>query len=409
MQTPPFTKVGVLPLESFFAEKDRFGLAMRLNNLVASPAFAAWMQGDPLDVDTLLYDKAGKPRLSIISIAHLSDEERMFFVSMLLSAMIGWMRRQSGTTSLRALLYMDEVAGYLPPSANPPSKTPMLTLLKQARAYGVGVLLSTQNPVDLDYKALSNMGTWCIGRLQTERDKLRVLDGLEGALSGKAGFDRAEIDRALSALGKRVFLLHNVHEDGPQIFETRWTMSYLRGPLTTEQIRVLMAARKKADRAASGGDAAAGAAPEQPGTAAVTRGGRAVAAQAEIPAASTRASSRPVLPPDVPQFFVPTRAGGNARYEPRVFASGTVVFDDRKLGVSESRVVSVLVPIGSGAVVVDWGQAEETDVPLGDLEQDPVAARRSQTCRRRPRRRRATTPGRRSSRPGCTRGRRSTR
>ena len=359
VQAPPFQKVGVLPLESFFPEKDRFALAMRLNNLVASPAFAAWMQGDPLDVDTLLYDKAGKPRLSIISIAHLSDEERMFFVTMLLGATIGWMRKQSGTTSLRALLYMDEVAGYLPPSANPPSKTPMLTLLKQARAFGLGVVLSTQNPVDLDYKALSNMGTWCIGRLQTDRDKLRVLDGLEGALSGKPGFDRAELDRVLSALGKRVFLLHNVHEDGPQIFETRWTMSYLRGPLTLEQIRTLMASPKAA--AAAGAPAAVRAT----GTGATAAAAPASNVQAPV-------AARPVLPPDVPQFFIPTRSRGGVHYEPRVFASATVGFDDRKLGVSVSRPVNVLVPIGSGAVVVDWSQAEDTDVPLADLEQQPA-------------------------------------
>jgi len=367
VQAPPFTKVGVLPLDSFFPEKDRFALAMRLNNLVASPAFAAWRQGDPLDVDRLLYDPNGKPRLSIISIAHLSDEERMFFVTMLLGATIGWMRKQSGTTSLRALLYMDEVAGYLPPSANPPSKTPMLTLLKQARAFGLGVVLSTQNPVDLDYKALSNMGTWCIGRLQTDRDKLRVLDGLEGALSGKPGFDRAEIDRALSALGKRVFLLHDVHEDAPQLFETRWTMSYLRGPLTLEQIRTLMAARKQAASVtAPSGTSRATAAASAAGTAA----SNAVAAAAPAPPAPVPA--RPVLPPDVPQFFVPTRASGSVHYEPRVFASGTVMFDDRKLGVAATRVVNVLVPIGTGAVVVDWQQAEETDVPLADLEQSPV-------------------------------------
>ena len=204
------------------------------------------MEGEPLDVQRLLYTPEGKPRLTILSIAHLNDAERMFFVSLLLNQVLGWMRQQPGTTSLRAIVYMDEIAGYLPPVANPASKAPMLTLLKQARAFGVGMVLATQNPVDLDYKALSNAGTWFIGRLQTERDQLRVLDGLEGAMSTAGGaFDRDKLQRLIAGLGKRVFLLHNVHEDGPEVFESRWAMSYLRGPLTRTQIRTLMADRKE--------------------------------------------------------------------------------------------------------------------------------------------------------------------
>ena len=192
-----------MDLESFFPAKERFELAMQLNNLLASPGFSAWMEGEPLDIQRLLYTPEGKPRLSILSIAHLSDAERMFFVTILLSEVIAWMRSQSGTSSLRAILYMDEVFGYFPPSANPPSKTPMLTLLKQARAFGLGVVLATQNPVDLDYKGLSNCGTWFLGRLQTERDKLRVLDGLEGASAAAgASFDRAEMEQILSGLGQ---------------------------------------------------------------------------------------------------------------------------------------------------------------------------------------------------------------
>ncbi|HWP76930.1 MAG TPA: DUF87 domain-containing protein, partial [Methylomirabilota bacterium] len=233
IQTPPVKRVGVLDLDAFFPSKDRFALAMSLNNLLAAPGFGAWMEGEPLDVDALLHTPEGKPRVSIVSIAHLSDAERMFFVSLLLNQVVGWMRTQSGTTSLRALLYMDEIFGFFPPVANPPSKTPLLTLLKQARAFGVGVVLATQNPVDLDYKGLSNTGTWLIGRLQTERDKARVLDGLEGA-AGTAGqgFDRAGLERILSGLSTRVFLMNNVHEDHPVVFESRWVMSYLRGPLT---------------------------------------------------------------------------------------------------------------------------------------------------------------------------------
>jgi hypothetical protein len=243
--TPPFTTLGVFDIESFFPEKDRRGFAMQLNNVLASPSFATWMEGEPLDVQRLLYTEEGRPRISIMSIAHLSDAERMFFVTMLLNEFISWMRRQAGTGSLRAILYMDEIYGYFPPSASPPSKKPMLTLLKQARAFGVGCVLATQNPVDLDYKGLGNTGTWFIGRLQTERDKLRLLDGLEGALASSGhAFNRAEIDTILSGLGKRVFLMNNVHDDHPVLFETRWALSYLRGPLSRAHIEELMAERK---------------------------------------------------------------------------------------------------------------------------------------------------------------------
>src|SRR5689334_6651477 len=245
IQTPPMKKVGVLDLDAFFPAKDRFTLAMSLNNLLAAPGFGAWMEGDPLDVDALLHTPEGKPRVAIVSIAHLNDAERMFFVSLLLNQVVGWMRSQSGTTSLRALLYMDEIFGYFPPVANPPSKAPLLTLLKQARAFGVGVVLATQNPVDLDYKGLANAGTWFIGRLQTERDKARVLEGLEGAAaSASANFNRQAMEQTLAGLGNRVFLMNNVHDDGPEVFETRWALSYLRGPLTRDQIKILMRERK---------------------------------------------------------------------------------------------------------------------------------------------------------------------
>ena len=241
--TPPFAKIGVFDLESFFASKDRMKLALSLNSLLASPSFAAWREGEPLDIGRLLHAANGRPRISVLSIAHLSDAERMFFVTSLLNATIAWMRRQTGTGSLRALLYMDEIFGYFPPNSNPPSKSPMLTLLKQARAFGLGILLSTQNPVDLDYKGLSNCGTWFIGRLQTDRDKQRVLDGLEGvAAEGGKGFDRAGIDKLLSGLGKRVFLMRDANDDQPKIFETRWVMSYMCGPMSVAQIKSLMKA-----------------------------------------------------------------------------------------------------------------------------------------------------------------------
>ena len=241
IQNPPMQKIGVLDLESFYPSKDRFGLVMALNNLVASPGFNAWMEGEPLDIGKILHGGSGKPRVSIFSIAHLGDAERMFFVSLLLNQVVGWMRTQSGTTSLRAILYMDEIFGYFPPVANPPSKLPLLTLLKQARAFGLGVVLATQNPVDLDYKGLANAGTWFIGRLQTERDKQRVMEGLEGAAATQGtGFDKQAMERTLAGLGNRVFLMNNTHEDAPEVFQTRWTMSYLRGPLTRNQIKSLM-------------------------------------------------------------------------------------------------------------------------------------------------------------------------
>jgi len=245
IQTPPFERIGVMDLDAFYPGKERFQLAMRLNNLLAAPGFEAWLEGDLLNINRMLFTDSGKPRASIFTISHLSDAERMFFVSMLLNEILAWVRTQSGTSSLRAILYMDEIFGYFPPVKNPPSKAPLLTLLKQARAFGLGVLLSTQNPVDLDYKGLSNTGSWFIGRLQTGRDKERVLAGLEGAAAG-SGFDRSRMEEVLAGLGKRVFLLNNVHENAPVTFETRWALSYFRGPLTREQIKKLMADKKSA-------------------------------------------------------------------------------------------------------------------------------------------------------------------
>lgn len=241
IQKPPFKQVGVMSVDDFFEPKKRDDLANKLNNLLASPTFAGWMQGQPLNVQQLFYSDSGKPRLSIVSIAHLNDSQRMFFVTILLNEILAWMRTQPGTSSLRALLYMDEVFGYFPPMGNPPSKQPMLTLLKQARAFGLGCVLATQNPVDLDYKGLSNCGTWFLGRLQTERDKMRVMDGLEG-VSAQAGakFDKQAMEATLAGLGSRVFLMNNVHDDRPTVFHTRWAMSYLRGPLTRGHIKELM-------------------------------------------------------------------------------------------------------------------------------------------------------------------------
>ena len=238
IQNPPFEKLGVLDIDDFFPEKDRLELSILLNNILASPAFQSWIEGQPLDIESLLYGTDGRPRHSVFYIAHLTDAERMFFVTLLYSTVETWMRTQKGSTTLRALIYFDEIFGYLPPVKNPPSKTPMLRMLKQARAFGVGQVLVTQNPVDVDYKALSNAGTWFIGKLQTEQDKNRLLDGLEGAAPG---LNRKTYDKMISALDKRVFLMHNVHEDQPVLFHTRWAMNYLTGPLTRVQLPELNA------------------------------------------------------------------------------------------------------------------------------------------------------------------------
>jgi hypothetical protein len=365
IQHPPVSRIGVLDVDSFFPAQERFDLALRLNGLLAAPGFAAWLEGEPLDVDRLLYTAAGRPRIAVMSIAHLGDAERMFFVALLLNEIVGWMRKQAGTTSLRALVYMDEVAGYMPPVATPPSKRAFLTLLKQARAFGVGVVVATQNPVDLDYKGLSNAGTWFLGRLQTEQDKARVLDGLEGVLAGRGGFDRARMDRLLSGLGKRVFLLHNVHEDAPQVFETRWAMSYLRGPLTREQIRTLMAPLKTAPAPRPAG------VPAETASGPPSAGGGATPSTAAVPPPAAVSVPRPVLPPDVPQYFMPAPSATRPHYEAQVWAAAQIEFSDTKLNVRESRQLSLLAPIAGGPVGVDWARARVTDLEEADLETEP--------------------------------------
>ncbi|MEE8331905.1 MAG: DUF87 domain-containing protein [Acidimicrobiia bacterium] len=251
VQTPPIRKLGVFDVDTFFPEKDRLALAMKLNGLVASPAFSSWMAGPPLDIQSMLWDDSGKPKAAILYLAHLSDEERQFVVTLALAKVVTWMRTQSGSGELRALIYMDEVFGFVPPTAQPPAKKPILTILKQARAFGVGLLLSTQNPVDLDYKAMSNAGTWCIGRLQTERDKARILEGMQSATGA---IDTKAMDETISGLDKRQFVLHSTREKSPSIFTTRWAMSYLRGPLTKDQVSLLTdgtAAKKQANEAAA--------------------------------------------------------------------------------------------------------------------------------------------------------------
>ena len=329
---------------------------MRFNAVLAAPGFEQWFEGEPLDPARLLYTSDGKPRVAVMSIAHLGDAERMFFVSLLLNQVLGWMRAQTGTTSLRAVIYMDEIAGYFPPVANPPSKGPLLTLLKQGRAFGLGVVLATQNPVDLDYKGLSNIGTWFLGRLQTERDKARVLDGLEGAAAGS--FDRSEVDRLLSALQKRVFLLHNVHEEKLVTFQTRWTLSYLRGPLSRDQIRSLMAGRARLGGARS-----------------LWRRRDAQHQRGSAPATPDAASDRlPVLPPGIEQFFIPRQAAGSAKpvlYSPVILGAVRLGFSDSKLNIDLSRDVVYAASIGEGPVALDWAAARRLDIGVGALGRTP--------------------------------------
>jgi Helicase HerA, central domain len=345
IQQPPMQKVGVMDIDSFYPSKERFELAMSINNLLASPGFAAWMEGEPLEVKNFLF-KDGKPRLSVFYIAHLSDAERMFFVSSLLNATLGWMRQQSGTPSLRAMLYMDEIFGYFPPNGNPPSKTPMLTLLKQARAFGLGLVLSTQNPVDLDYKGLANTGTWFIGRLQTDNDKARVLEALQSA----GGASANELDKVLSSLGKRVFLMHSVNLPKPMTFQTRWTMSYLAGPLTLEQIKVLMRDKKATSSAAK----------ESAST---------VGAQHAAPA--PQASSRPALPPTIKQFFLPTSSDG-VTYYPMLLASANVRYSSVKQKIDTNAPQRFLVEITDNPVPVVWDDAQSIDFEVNNLETEPL-------------------------------------
>jgi len=358
---PPFDKVGLFDLESFFPAKARFELALALNHLLASPGFAAWTEGEPLDVARLLRGDGGRPRLAVLSIAHLSDAQRMFFVTALLGEMVAWMRAQPGSGHLRALLYMDEIFGYFPPSATPPSKQPMLTLLKQARAFGLGVVLATQNPVDLDYKGLGNAGTWMIGRLQTARDKARILDGLEGAsaLSG-AGFDRARMDALIGSLEPRQFLVHSVHQSGPALMQTRWALSWLRGPLSREQLAKL-----------AGPVADAAPAPAE--------GPVSLDALAGAPAPERAGGERPVLPPEVTELFAAASPG--ARYGPWVLGSGRVHITSRAAGVDEWRTVALAAPLADeatltiGADDVDWAVAEAIAAGTS-LERRPVEGAR---------------------------------
>lgn len=354
LQNPPLTHVGIMDLESFFPAKDRVALAMTVNNLLASPTFAGWMSGEPLEIGKLLYTETGKPKISIVSIAHLSDSQRMFFVTLLLNEVIAWMRTQSGTSSLRAILYMDEVFGYFPPLANPPSKGPMLTLLKQARAFGLGVLLATQNPVDLDYKGLSNIGTWFLGRLQTERDKQRILDGLEGASAATgAAFSRSAMETTLSGLGARRFLMNNVHDREPTLFETRWAMSYLRGPLSRDQLKTLAQGLPKPPNASAAPPVAS----------------RSITTNSEEPVSA--AVPQVVLPAGVvAKYLLPNRelpTGQKLVYRPALLATGRLHFVSAAQKVDAWEERAFLTMLSSPVPPDVWTEVETLiDPPVED-------------------------------------------
>ena len=398
-QTPPFDKLGAFPVDAFFPPKDRMGLAMQLNNILAAPAFETWREGQSLDIAKLLFTQDGRPRHSIFYLAHLTDAERMFFVTLLFSAVEAWMRSQSGTGALRALVYMDEIFGYLPPINNPPSKQPLLRMLKQARAFSVGLLLATQNPVDVDYKALSNAGTWIIGKLQTENDKNRLLDGLQSAAGGAS---RSTLDQLISGLGKRVFVLHNVHAKAPVLFQTRWTMNFLAGPMTRTQIPALnqlVGAKLIAPEPIKPVDASA---KSQPVEAAPASGPGLEAATvktviaASVPSAVKSSTStsgvqtKPTLPAGVAEYFLPQTYSlpeafnaakqsmsadakiQSVMYKPALLSSAQIRFLDRKMGVDSNLVRSALVEKPDRSGVVRWDDFPYNGPSLDKLDISPT-------------------------------------
>lgn len=327
IQKPPFDTVGALDVGTFYPAKERMNLSVSLNNLLASPGFQSWLEGDPLDVNAFLSTKEGKPKFSIFSIAHLQDSERMFFVTLLLNEVITWMRQQPGTSNLRALIYMDEIFGYFPPTSMPPSKTPMLTLLKQARAYGVGILLATQNPIDLDYKGLANCGTWFIGRLQTDRDKTRLTEGLQAASNGNT--DMQTFNQMLANIGKRTFIMRSVYESNPIMFKTRWTLSYLRGPLTLTQLQVFKKPSKNGSSNTSKTE-------EQ------------------------KSSAKPIIPPEITEVFAKSKtAGRGEKYSPRLLGTAKVHFVDSKNKIDQWQEISLLTSTDDSGKTALWDESED--------------------------------------------------
>jgi hypothetical protein len=393
-QKPPFEKLGAFPLESFFPAKDRMDLAIMLNNILAAPGFEVWREGQDLDIASLLFAEDGRPRHSIFYIAHLSDAERMFFVTLLLSAVETWMRTQSGSATLRALIYMDEIFGYMPPTANPPSKLPMLRMLKQARAFGVGMLLATQNPVDVDYKGMSNTGTWIVGKLQTDQDKQRLLDGLESATGAS---NRATLDKLISGLGKRVFVLHNVHQKAPVVFQTRFAMNYLAGPMTRTQIprlnELVGASLTVESRPKTGSSSAASSDFEPASISAVSTAPRPSTLNRQ-PLSSGGSVTRPSIPSAIAEYFLPMnhslpeafRAAGKTMsadaqqtgvlYRSALVASAQVHFLDRKYGVDAEVVRAALVANPDRRGSLRWDDFVYSGPSLDKVDTSPAPGAR---------------------------------
>ncbi len=392
-QAPPFTKLGVFDVNTFFPEKDRFELAMMLNNILASPAFQAWIEGEPLDVASLLYTPDGRSRHTIFYIAHLSEAERMFFVTLLYSAVESWMRAQKGSTTLRALVYFDEIFGYLPPTANPPSKEPMLRMLKQARAFGVGMVLATQNPVDVDYKALSNAGTWFIGKLGTEQDKARLLDGLTTAASG--GFDRRVYDDLISALGKRVFLLRNVHDKQPSLFQTRWAMNYLAGPVTRDQIPALNKLAGIGDQLSVISDQLSVSGEQLAATTPALETAQSPISGLQSPNLPGE-GAKPAVPGRTEEYFLPqnltlseaakrdgrslpaSAQSAGILYRPVLVAQASVSFNNRRYNLDHEVWQTAVVPQPDRRGVVRWQDFEAAQIDGRQLDRVPVLDARFQ-------------------------------
>ena len=348
--SPPFKKIGVLPLEAFYPQTDRFKFATKFNSIIASPTFKAWLEGETIDIQKLLYDENGKAKIAIFSISHLSDNERMFFVTLLLNKFIAWMRRQSGTSALKTLLYMDEIFGFFPPTKNPPSKEPMLLLLKQARAYGVGVVLSTQNSVDLDYKGLSNMGTWFIGRLQTSQDIARVIDGLGGKVG--ASYNRDEIKTLLANLKKRTFFLKSAHLDDIRLFGTRWVMSYLKGPLKRDEIKLLMNEQKAALSASSNEE-------------------QEVEQTTEVLADGFNSFSD--LDNSISEHYS-VNTSGSTQYTPSLMAHCTLNFFNQTRGIDKEEQLCLSLPVSTNANNLDWDDSLENEALKSCFSKLPTKA-----------------------------------
>jgi hypothetical protein len=384
IQSPPVTRVGAFDMDVFYPRDERFDLAMRLNNLMAAPSFGVWTQGAPMDIATFIKpdreaggsNPAGKTRCAIFYLAHLGEGERQFFTTLLLSQLVLWMRSQTGTSSLRCLVYFDEVYGYCPPyPRNPPTKQPLMTIIKQGRAAGLGAFLATQNPADLDYKGLANIGTWFIGRLRTGRDRDRALEGLEGA---GAGFDRDHFEGPLSTLPPRVFLLQST-TGSPRFLQSRWAMSYLRGPLTRDQVSVLepgteVEESREITERPFGDDSRLEIAEDLP----VTLMSPDRARQSSIQNRQSKTENRPQLPPDVREVFLPANSALGTQhsalaYAPHLLASASVRITDRASGVNASDRYTFLVPLGRLAQLPDFAQANmRSDIDIATLQLEPL-------------------------------------